>query len=331
VTRSGAGFEDWTQDEAPPVQPAPAIVPVPSPATDVVTTDVILPEAVSEEDRATDLSPADGFGAFLKAQVQPSVPAKPAAEVVVPPPAAVVVGPPPVEQSPELALHDERVPTSHLRRPTSNSPAPTPTPAPMNASSIQKMKDMGMYRNQYFKDAECFDCGHKFKTSRSARSANCPTCGAYISLEDVEINMNATQPVKTRGDVIIRKRGHLAASSLQCRDLRCFGNLEANVECSGDAIFKATGTVIGEIRCRRFIVEKGSDLVFKNPIRAEEVDIQARITGNVFSSGLVLIGANGSVNGDVTARSVSIEPGGELNGAMNIVRGKPATPPPAAS
>ena len=40
------------------------------------------------------------------------------------------------------------------------------------------------------------------------------------------------------------------------------------------------------------------------------------------------IGGNGSVNGDVTARSVSIEPGGELNGAMNIVRGKAPAPVP---
>ena len=316
VSRSGAGYEDWTEN-APAKAEAPAAPAPEKPAPKPEIQSAVLPEAISEEDRKADLSASDGFGAFLKAQVQPDAPPAMASE------------------TPELPFVETRPQeeplTSSLRRPTSNSPAPTPTPAPMNASSIQKMKDMGMYRNQYFKDAECFDCGHKFKTSRSARSANCPTCGAYISLEDVEINMNATQPVKTRGDVIIRKRGHLAASSLQCRDLRCFGNLEANVECSGDAIFKASGTVIGEIRCRRFIVEKGSDLVFKNPIRAEEVDIQARITGNVFSSGLVLIGANGSVNGDVTARSVSIEPGGELNGAMNIVRSKPATPPPAAS
>ena len=316
VSRSGAGYEDWAEDSPAKIE-APAAPAPEKPAPEPEIKAVVLPEAVSEEDRKADLSASDGFGAFLKAQVQPD--ALPAIAV----------------EASELPMAEARPQdeplTSSLRRPTSNSSAPTPTPAPMNANSIQKMKDLGMYRNQYFKDADCFDCGHKFKTSRSARSANCPACGAYISLEDVEINMNATQPVKTRGDVIIRKRGHLSASSLQCRDLRCFGNLEANVVCSSDAIFKATGTVIGEIRCRRFIVEKGSDLVFKNPIRAEEVEIQARITGNVFSSGLVLIGANGSVNGDVTARSVSIEPGGELNGAMNIVRGKPATRPPAAS
>lgn len=183
-----------------------------------------------------------------------------------------------------------------------------------------------MYRNQYFKDAECFDCGHKFKTGRSSRTANCPGCGAFISLEDVEVNMNSTQPVKTRGDVIIRKRGHLSTPAVQCRDLRCFGIVEANVHCSGDAIFKTNGMIIGEIRCHRFVVEKGAEVVFKNPVRADEVEIHARVTGTIFSSGLVLIGSNGSVNGDVTARSVSIEPGGELNGAMNIVRGKPAAP-----
>lgn len=185
-----------------------------------------------------------------------------------------------------------------------------------------------MYRNQYFKDAECFDCGHKFKTGRSAKSANCPACGAYISLEDVEINMTSTQSIKTRGDVLIRKRGRLSASSVQCRDLNCQGVIEANVTCSGDATFRTTGSIIGEIHCQRFVVEKGADVAFLNTVHAEEVDIQARVTGTIFSTGPVLIGGNGSVNGDVTARSVSIEPGGELNGAMNIVRGKskPARP-----
>lgn len=189
-----------------------------------------------------------------------------------------------------------------------------------------------MYRNQYFKDAECFDCGHKFKTGRSAKSANCPTCGAYISLEDVEINMTSTQPIKTRGDVLIRKRGHLSTSSVQCRDLNCQGVLEANVTCSGDATFRTMGSIIGEIRCNRFVVEKGADVAFLNHVHATEVEIHARVTGTIFCTGLVLINTNGSVNGDVTARSVSIEPGGELNGAMNIVRGKTkpaATPPPA--
>ena len=203
------------------------------------------------------------------------------------------------------------------------------TPAAIAAASpvgtLQKMKDQGFYRQQYFKEAQCFDCDAKFKVGRSSKSANCPSCGALISLEDVELNMPSTQAIKTRGDVLIRKRGQLSATHLYARDLRCQGTISANINCSGDAIFRTNGTIVGEVRCRRFIVEKGSLITFMNPVHADEVEIHSPITGNVFSKGPVLISANGAVNGDVTARSVSIEPGGELNGAMNILRSQTPT------
>lgn len=282
--------DDWAAEskiETAHAAPEPAVKPAAAPAPEPAPT------------------AADGFGAFLQSQNLPPADAPSTA----------------AEETAASSTEAEPM-TAGMRRAQSNSPPPTPAPAPHTATSLQKMKEQGMYRNQYFKDAECFDCGHKFKTGRSAKSANCPTCGAYISLEDVEINMTSTQSVKTRGDVLIRKRGRLSASSVQCRDLECHGIIEANVTCSGDAVFRTTGSIIGEIRCTRFVVEKGADVAFLNPVHATEVDIQARVTGTIYSTGPVLIGSNGAVNGDVTARSVSIEPGGELNGAMNIVRGK---------
>lgn len=196
----------------------------------------------------------------------------------------------------------------------------TPVQAPATPGTLQKMMDQGVYRQQYFKEAQCFECNNKFKVGRSSKSANCPSCGSLISLEDIELNMPSNQAIKTRGDVLIRKRGHLTAAYLYAKDLRCYGMVQTNVFCSGDAIFKTEGTMVGEVHCRRFIVEKGSEITFMNPIHADEVEIHSPITGNVFSKGSVQIFANGAVNGDVTARSVSIEPGGELNGSMNIVR-----------
>ncbi|OYW75062.1 MAG: hypothetical protein B7Z37_15075 [Verrucomicrobia bacterium 12-59-8] len=309
VTRSGVGMDDsWTAEQAVESPPAPAVLKEPA--------------AKPAEKTAPETAPtaADGFGAFLQSQNLPAPadsppPAEPAAVA----PAEAVTTPPPVAEPV----------TASMRRPQSNSPPPTPAPAPHTATSLQKMKEQGMYRNQYFKDAECFDCGHKFKTGRSAKSANCPACGAYISLEDVEINMTSTQPIKTRGNVLIRKRGRLSATSVQCRDLECHGIIEANVTCTGDATFRTIGSIIGEIHCHRFAVEKGADVAFLNAVHATEVDVQARVTGTIYSTGPVLIGSNGAINGDVTARSVSIETGGELNGAMNIVRGKQPSLPPA--
>ncbi len=197
----------------------------------------------------------------------------------------------------------------------------------MASGGIQRLRDQGFYRQQYFKEAQCFECDHKFKVGRSSRSVNCPQCGSLISMEDVDLNMPSTQAIKTRGDVIVRKRGVLDTSQLYCRELRCFGQISAEMRCSGDAIFKANGQIVGELHCRRFVVERGSEITFMNPIFADEVEVHASITGHIFSKGQVLISANGAVNGDVTARSVSIEPGGELNGAMNIVRSSPPSQP----
>lgn len=227
--------------------------------------------------------------------------------------------------------------TRHLRSksllpPRPTEPASTAQP-PMTAGTLQKMKDQGYYRQQYFKDVECFDCKNKFKTGRSARSTHCPACGSLICLEDVDINTASTESIRTRGDAFIRKNGNVNASEVKCRDLKVHGLVSAQIECSGDMQMRTSGTVIGEIHCRRFLVERGSDIRFLNSIYAEEVEIQARIEGNIQCTGRVTIGAQGWVHGDVTARSVSIEPGGHLDGAMNILRAsfaKPTTGPTAA-
>jgi len=256
-----------------------------------------------------------------------------------PPPSSVPPGTPADTQESRLGKHDVADPDfieipEDLARPVTGPRRPAaPSPSDPPTTGLQRMKDQGMFRQQYFKEAQCFDCSHKFKVGRSSRSANCPQCGAYISMEDVDLNMPSTQSIKTRGDVIIRKRGQLEAAELHCRELRCFGTITAEIHCLGDAIFRTVGQIVGEVKCRRFIVEKGSDITFLNSIHADEVEIHASITGNVFSKGQVLISSYGAVNGDVTARSVSIEPGGELNGSMNIVRSTPSVPlnpPPSA-
>ena len=195
------------------------------------------------------------------------------------------------------------------------------------ATGTQMTKNQETLRNSYFKDAECFDCGNKSKISRSCRSANCPACGAGISFEDLDINMRTTQAVKTRGDLIVRKRGHLSAESIRCKDLRCQGIIEANIEASGDAIFRTSGTIIGEVRCKRFIVEKGAKIVFINTIYTDDADIQANVTGNIVSNGPLVIGRKGTVNGDISFRSVSIEPGGTLNGTMTVLNTQTAPKP----
>jgi cytoskeletal protein CcmA (bactofilin family)/ribosomal protein S27E len=198
---------------------------------------------------------------------------------------------------------------------------------PMAQSTFQKMKEQGYYRQQYFKEVECGGCHHKFKVGRSAKSTTCPSCTAVICMEDFDINVPHSIPIETRGDVMIRRNGNVQTTEIRCRDLKVQqGTVNASLFCSGDVTLKTVGMIDGEIRCHRLVVEKGSDVHFSRTVHANEMEIQAKVTGNIQCTGRVLLTSAGSVHGDVTARSISIEPGGELDGSMNILRSEPQTP-----
>lgn len=195
---------------------------------------------------------------------------------------------------------------------------------PVPQTGRQRMRDQGGSRHHYFKEVACFDCGNKFQVGRSARSADCTACGGHICLEDIKIDNNTTSPIRTRGDVIIHKTGNIQAATVRCRDLKIYGGLSANIECVGELLVQATGTIVGEVRCRRLLIDQGCDIHFTSSVFAEEVEVRGKMHGHIQCSGSVSITSTGLVQGDVNARAVSIDPGGQLDGAMNIVRTKVA-------
>ncbi len=191
---------------------------------------------------------------------------------------------------------------------------------PISQTTPHRMREQGCARQHYFKKIECFDCGNKFMVGRSARSAGCTTCGGQICLENIDLGSNSTNSIRTRGDVLIRKTGSIQAAEVRCRDLKLFGALSASIECSGEFYAQATGTIIGEVRCHRLLIDKECDIHFMSCIFAEEVEVRGKILGHIQCSGSVNITSTGLIQGDVKARAVSIDPGGQLDGTMNIVR-----------
>lgn len=224
---------------------------------------------------------------------------------------------------------------AYLQRTEISEKAERPKPTgevqgPMAQSTFQKMKEQGYYRQQYFKEVECGKCQHKFKVGRSAKSTTCPSCSATICMEDFDINLDYSTPIDTRGDVLIRRNGVVKTTEIRCRDLRVQqGQVNASLFCSGDITLKTSGLIEGEVRCNRLVIEKGSEVQFARTIQAAEVEIQAKVIGSIQCTGRVLLTGTGSVQGDVTARSIGIDPGGELDGSMNILRVEPKVEPSA--
>ena len=324
---------------APSASPQAALTPLSSPASPSPLEQPASPQGAPAAPSPTQIDDADveiaaaaqtGFGAFL--QTVSKTPAAPASSS--PAPSAFPATPQSRISPPNLDSADPATPTlAHLTRvrasavPSASLIPSVPATAP--DSTLERMRAQSTYRQGNFKEVECFDCGHKLKVSRSSKSADCTQCGAVICLEDLDINLQHTTRIRTRGSLTIRKPGRVSTTTVECKNLRCQGTLDAEtLHCQQDAVFCQTGSVDAVIHCRHLVVEKGADITFNRSVLAEDMTLNGRVTGTLQATGKITIGSNGSMNGDITARSVFIEPGGELNGAMNIVRSRPAPPPP---
>lgn len=184
---------------------------------------------------------------------------------------------------------------------------------------------------QSLREVVCFDCRHHHRVSRNSTSSLCPNCGTYIDLRDVEIKERTTQRIRTRGDVVIQKKGAFLGTSIVCGNLTVHGQVSGSINASGDVIFKGDGKVLGEIRCRRIIIEKKVDLQLLQPVYAENVEIHGPVIGRFFASGGVLVSRLGSVNGSITGKTLTVEPGAVINGPVNVAGRREVKPEGSSS
>lgn len=171
---------------------------------------------------------------------------------------------------------------------------------------------------QKVRKIRCFSCFHRQTVSLSAESTQCGRCSVYISLLDHEINTSWTQGLRTRGNLRIRKAGSVLGGDVACHNLEVEGRLSAAVDCSGDAIFRNSAHVMGQMYCDRLVIEKNAEVVFPQGVKAGSVEVFGTLVGDVSCSGTVEIHSRGAVEGRVGARAVNLKDGGKLSGSMEI-------------
>ncbi|MFV1995354.1 MAG: polymer-forming cytoskeletal protein, partial [Verrucomicrobiales bacterium] len=168
--------------------------------------------------------------------------------------------------------------------------------------------------------AVCFQCGHTHTLSKSASSSICPSCSSYISLRDVDVRNDSRQKIKTRGDVVVHREASLCGSTLSCHNLKVLGEMTGSANCSGDASFASRCKMLGIFSCKTLTIDKKGDVVFLQPVYVEDLVIAGKVRGDFYCVGTVTIGKNGSLDGEVLAQSLSIQPGGILNASARISR-----------
>lgn len=165
----------------------------------------------------------------------------------------------------------------------------------------------------------CFRCYHIQKVSRFAKSTQCERCSVYISLANYEIKANKCHTLRTRGDIVISRRGGLINNSeIACHNLTVNGAIDARVDCSGTAVFRHSGIVHGQLFCQKLIVEKNCEVSFPDGVKTERAEIHGHLTGNMTCSKILRVSRAGIVEGNVVAAETDIKDGGRISGETEI-------------
>ncbi len=199
----------------------------------------------------------------------------------------------------------------------SQGPAMTPAKEKMPPNYVPPQKRKKDSAAPSFK-VRCYRCYHVQPVSRFAKSTQCERCSAYISLANFEVGSVKKHTLRTRGDIVITKKGGLQNCDIACHHLTVNGTLDATLDCTGDVIFRRSGTARGPIYCRRIIIEKKCEVKFPDGVMTQRADIHGQCLGDITCSGTITVFASGSVEGDVTAASVNLKEGGKITGQTNI-------------
>lgn len=175
-----------------------------------------------------------------------------------------------------------------------------------------------MWSRQRNRLVSCFECKRKHEVSDQATSTNCPGCSAHIDLRDYKIITSFSRTIRTRGDVHLTNKGDLSSTSVICRSATIEGKLRGNLECEELMTINLVGKIPGRIGAQQIVVEKKSDIQCFRRVRVNNIEIKGRMSGEIIASGSVTIHKGGSLDGNVTAKSIAIEKGGLFSGQLVI-------------
>ena len=176
----------------------------------------------------------------------------------------------------------------------------------------------GFWKRQQNSVVECFECKRKQQVSGSATSTICPACGGHIDLRDYEINTTFSRTIRTRGDVHIMPKGDLSSNSVTCRSALIEGKLRGNLHCDDIATINFSGKIPGRLGAKHVTVERKANIQCFRRFHVGSIEIKGRMVGDVIAETAVTINKKGSLEGNVTAKAITVEKGGMFSGQLVI-------------
>jgi cytoskeletal protein CcmA (bactofilin family) len=195
----------------------------------------------------------------------------------------------------------------------------TDTPADEHPGNAFLRKLSGFFRREKIRRIVCFGCGTTQEVSSLAKSSLCPHCGGYIDLRDFKIATSFSRNIQTQGLLHVTRKGDLTSSKVTCGEALICGNVSGTLQCTGAAVFKMKGRLVGQIDSREVQIQKRADIEFVRPVKAHQVRIAGKISATI-KADTVVIENKGILDGIVYAKSINVEKGGIFTGQLFIGR-----------
>ena len=96
------------------------------------------------------------------------------------------------------------------------------------------------------------------------------------------------------------------------------GKLRGNLQCEESATINLIGKIPGRLIANYVSVERKADVQCFRRVRVANIDIKGRMSGEIIATGGVNIHKTGVLDGDVTAKSITIDKGGIFFGQLVI-------------
>lgn len=168
------------------------------------------------------------------------------------------------------------------------------------------------------RQVQCLECERRHEAPVDATSTLCPACGAYVSLKDHVINSHWNRRIKTRGNVTIQKKGVVTDVTIHCHNILVQGTLKGGIDCSGDVTLNSPSKIMGQLRCKRLIIQRKADVAFANDVHCEEAIIDGHVTGNFICSGKLHLKKKAVLHGNIAVARMVIDKGAQHHGNISI-------------
>lgn len=125
-------------------------------------------------------------------------------------------------------------------------------------------------------------------------------------------------PVDTRGNLTIESHGYLFSSHSVCNDAIIYGRIAGTLICEGTLTLHTHGSNPVKLRAQEIVIPKDAEIICPFPIETKNITVTGILRANVLVSGKLTIKKKGIVEGEIKARAIQVDPGGEMFGQMQI-------------